>query len=92
MTDALREEGLARDLVNRVQNLRKDMELEVQNKIHIKIVEGEELVQRAVASHKNYICRETQALSLEFVKSTDQGKPVEIDGLSLELEISVKED
>ena len=92
MTDALREEGLARDLVNRVQNLRKDMGLEVQNKIYIKIVEGEEWVQRAVASHKNYISRETQALSLEFVKSTEGGKTVEIDGLSLELEISVKED
>lgn len=92
ITDALREEGLARDLVNRVQNLRKDMGLEVQNKIYIKIVEGEDLVQRAVASHKNYISQETQALSLEFVKSTDQSKRVEIDGLSLELGISVKED
>ena len=92
ITDALREEGLARDLVNRVQNLRKDMGLEVQNKIYIKIVEGEALLERAVASHKNYISQETQAWSLEFVKSTDQSKRVEIDGLSLELGISVKED
>ena len=92
ITDALREEGLARDLVNRVQNLRKDMGLEVQNKIYIKILEGEALLERAVASHKNYISQETQAWSLEFVKSTDQSKRVEIDGLSLELGISVKED
>lgn len=89
MTDELREEGLARDLVNRVQNLRKDMGLDVQDKIHISVVEGEALVAAALASNKAYICEETQALSLELVKSVANGTAVEIDGLALELEIKV---
>ena len=89
MTDELKEEGLARDLVNRVQNLRKDMGLDVQDKIHISVVEGEQFVQNALTSNKNYICEETQALSLELVKSVSNGKQIEIDDLSLELEIKV---
>ena len=89
MTDELREEGLARDLVNRVQNLRKDMGLDVQDKIHISVVEGDALVAAALASNKAYICEETQALSLELVEAIANGTTVEIDELSLELEIKV---
>ena len=89
MTEELREEGLARDLVNRVQNLRKDMGLDVQDKIHISVVEGEALVAAALASNKAYICEETQALSLALVESVAKGTTVEIDELSLELEIKV---
>jgi isoleucyl-tRNA synthetase len=48
LTDELKQEGIARDLVNRIQNLRKDMGLEVQDKINIKVAKHDALVDAAL--------------------------------------------
>ena len=48
LTDELKQEGVARDLVNRIQNLRKDMGLEVQDKIHILVADGNALVDESI--------------------------------------------
>lgn len=64
LTDELKQEGIARDLVNRIQNLRKDMGLEVQDKIHVTISNGYDLVNAAILGFGEYIQAETQALSL----------------------------
>jgi isoleucyl-tRNA synthetase len=67
ITPELEREGLARDFVNRIQNLRKDKGLDVQDKINIVLhAETPDFV-NAVREHKVYICAETQALSLEVV-------------------------
>lgn len=87
--DALRQEGIARDVVNRVQNLRKDMGLDVQDKIHIRVVQGEALIDKALTTNSDYICEETQALSLELVKTIESGHTVEIDEWTLEVGIAV---
>lgn len=89
LDDALRQEGLARDVVNRVQNLRKDMGLDVQDKINIRIVESDAFVDTGLKNNSDYICQETQALNLELVKTVNDGRSVEIDELTLEIEISV---
>lgn len=89
LDDALRQEGLARDVVNRVQNLRKDMGLDVQDKINIRVVAGESFVDTALKNNGDYICQETQALSLELVKTIDNGHSVEIDEWNLQVEIAV---
>jgi len=89
VTDNLRKEGIARDLVNRVQNLRKDMGLEVQDKISIKVQKNDELVQAALQANKEYICRETQALSLDFEDHLQNGKVLEMDDLQVVVEIDV---
>lgn len=89
LDDALRQEGLARDVVNRVQNLRKDMGLEVQDKINIRIVESDAFVDAGLKNNSDYICQETQALNLELVKTVNDGHSVEIDEWTLEIEISV---
>ncbi|GAB5525252.1 MAG: isoleucine--tRNA ligase [Roseivirga sp.] len=89
LDEALRQEGLARDVVNRVQNLRKDMGLDVQDKINIRVVAGEAFIDAALKTNGDYICQETQALSLELVNGVDNGQTVEIDEWSLEIEISV---
>lgn len=87
--DELRQEGIARDVVNRVQNLRKDTGLDVQDKIHIMVVLGEDIINSALKTNSDYICQETQALSLELVNGVDDGRTVEIDEWSLEIEITV---
>jgi isoleucyl-tRNA synthetase len=90
LTDELKQEGLARDLVNRVQNIRKDLGLEVQDKIDIKIQEGDEFIKGAVLANQEYISEETQALSLSFEKELKEGQEVEIDDLSLKVEIKAR--
>ena len=87
LTDELRKEGIARDVVNRVQNLRKDMGLEVQDKIRITIQKVDELINNALSSNQEYICTETQAFSLELVEKLADGKEVEMDEQTLIMKI-----
>ena len=90
LTDELLMEGLARDLVNRVQNMRKDMGLEVQDKIEITIQKGDDFVDQAVEANREYICTETQALSLELAENLKTPQQVEIDERTLALEIKAR--
>ncbi len=87
LSDDLRKEGIARDVVNRVQNLRKDMGLEVQDKIRITIQKVDELINSALSSNQEYICTETQAFSLELVERLADGKEVEMDEQTLIMKI-----
>lgn len=90
LTDELQMEGLARDLVNRVQNMRKDMGLEVQDKIDIRINRGDDFVEKSVEANREYICTETQALSLELTDSLNAPQEVEIDERTLAVEIQAR--
>lgn len=67
ITDALHAEGLARELVNRIQNIRKDSGLDVTDKIEIRIKENE-LLNHAIELHKDYITQQTLARDL-FIES-----------------------
>jgi len=83
LTDELKQEGVARDLVNRIQNLRKDMGLEVQDKINIQVAEGNELVTKAVQSFGEYIQSETQALSLKLSAEAEKGTVLDMDDFEI---------
>lgn len=67
LTPELIEEGLAREFVNRVQNMRKDADFEVSDRISI-VVEGSENLQKAITKLKSYIMQETLAEELTFGK------------------------
>ncbi len=90
ISEDLRQEGIARDLVNRIQNLRKDQGLDVQDKIDVRVLNNEDIVNQALGSNKDYICEETQALSLELVNELDEAQTVEIDDWKIDLSISVR--
>ncbi|MGJ3234154.1 isoleucine--tRNA ligase [Marivirga sp.] len=90
MDDDLRREGFARDLVNRIQNLRKDKGLEVQDKIAVAVKQGNELVDTAILQNKDYICSETQAVSLDLAENLTETTELEIDDLKIELSLVVK--
>ena len=64
VTDELRKEGVARELVNRIQNIRKDSGLEVTDKISVEI-EAKELVEGAIAEFGDYIGSQTLAVSVK---------------------------
>jgi len=87
LTDELREEGLARDLVNRIQNMRKDMGLEVQDKIILKFGNGGSHVDAALSRFSDYICTETQANSLTVADDLTDGIDLEIDHHKLKIKI-----
>ncbi len=89
LTDELRKEGLSRDVVNRVQNLRKDKGLEVQDKIAIEFFTTDVLLKEAVTVFNDYIKEETQALSVQFTESQSDPETFDIDGIELKVNIEV---
>ena len=91
ITDDLKKEGIARDFVNRIQNLRKDMGLEVLDKIGIEVEKDGEVVTAALTQFKEYIRTETQALSLELKANVEDATAVEMDEFKLNIKISVKQ-
>jgi len=87
ISEDLRKEGIARDLVNRIQNLRKDLGLEVQDKISVLIGDNNQVVTESIHSNKEYICAETQALELDVIENLDDFKELEIDSFNIKLSI-----
>ncbi len=89
LDDELKQEGVARELVNRIQNLRKDTGLEVTDRISVRILDTE-AVRAAVLSNRDYICREILAEQLELVGSVSSGQDVEVaDGVNTSIEIEL---
>ena len=78
VTDELRCEGVARELVNRIQNLRKDSGFDITDRVDVVLCPGcaDADLETAVASFKEYICAQTLARSLS-IGPADGGVPVE---------------
>lgn len=74
----LREEGIARELVNRIQNLRKDSGLEVTDRIALQ-VKSHVSIDEAIHNNLEYICAETLAGSLEVVDVVIDNKTAEVE-------------
>jgi isoleucyl-tRNA synthetase len=89
LTDELRQEGLARELVNRLQNLRKDSGLEVQDKIRVTLADQQPELTAAVAAFGDYIRTETQALALNFAADVNGGSVLEFDDYSVPVRLEV---
>lgn len=83
ITAELKDEGLARELVNRLQNIRKESNFEVTDTIKVTIFCSDE-VKNAVSNNKNYICTEILASSLEFGGEMNgaNGTEIELDEAS----------
>ncbi len=89
ITDELQKEGIARDLVNRIQNLRKDQGMDVQDKIKILVDDENQIVTDSILANRKYICEETQANELDVVAGIQNYKEIEIDDVSIKLSIEV---
>ena len=86
---ALKNEGIAREFVNRIQNLRKESGLEVTDRIELKI-KSDDKINLAINDNLNYICSETLANSLDLVEEVKGEKLVfEVEeGVSTELALN----
>ncbi len=84
--EELKQEGIARELVNRIQNLRKDSGFEVTDKIDIRILK-DGLVERAVKSNISYIKNETLTFELNFEEQMEDGVAISFDDVNTKLSI-----
>jgi len=89
ITPELEQEGHARELVNRVQNIRKDMGLALTDRILLKVQDRESL-KSAIINYNDYICREILADSIEWVPLIEQGTEVDINEELLKVEVIKK--
>ena len=85
LNDALIEEGIARELINRIQNLRKSSGLEITDRIQI-LLEDCEQIHNAVLHCGDYIKSQVLATSLELAKDV-QGENLEMDGYNVNINI-----
>ena len=85
LTDELRNEGMARELVNRIQNIRKKSGLEITDRIHVQI-EPNESSTNAVKAFGDYIAR--QVLADDIKLEANEGQAVEFDEFTLNITIT----
>jgi isoleucyl-tRNA synthetase len=90
ITEELQKEGIARDFVNRIQNLRKEKGFDVTDKILIRVEMKDELINSALQANKEYICSETQALQLDLFEKLTSGILLDMDAFELKVELELK--
>ena len=78
ISEELRKEGVGRELVNRIQNARKDNGLDVTDKIRLTVLKFENL-QNSIQENKEYIMSETLTKELVFVDTLNNGTEIEFD-------------
>ncbi|RYD79492.1 MAG: isoleucine--tRNA ligase [Sphingobacteriales bacterium] len=87
ITEALKQEGISRELVNRVQNLRKELNFEVTDRIKVTL-QNDNLVTAAVAKNKAYICAEILADELELADTVTNANKIIIDDVELSISVT----
>ena len=87
ITETLKQEGVARELINRIQNIRKDTGFEVTDKIKVQI-QSNKIVEKAVKANENYIKSETLTDSLVFVENLENGIEIEFDEIQTRILIT----
>lgn len=87
ISDDLRKEGIARELVNRIQNIRKDSGFEVTDKIVVKMLKNPQ-IEEAVAVNSEYIKSETLTETLLFEDKIENGIEIEFDDIKTSIFIS----
>ncbi len=78
ITNELKSEGMAREIINRIQNYRKDQGFEVTDHINVKIEKNEE-IEKSIIENNSYICSETLAQSLVLVDQINETEKIEVE-------------
>ena len=91
ITEKLRLEGQAREFVNRIQNLRKEQNLDLTDKILVKVEENETL-KNSITQFNTYICAEILAENIEFLPQIMDGSTIEVNDFQLKVIVIKKVD
>jgi isoleucyl-tRNA synthetase len=89
ITEDLQNEGNARELVNRVQNIRKDNGFELTDRIFVYILENVGF-KSSIINYNDYICREILAESITWVGDMQDGTEIEVNDKMLKIRITKK--
>ena len=84
LNDELRNEGMARELISRIQNIRKESGLEITDRIHVTLSPSEK-VEKAVAGFADYI--KSQVLALDINVADNDGTAVDFDDFTVNIKI-----
>ncbi|WP_188049431.1 isoleucine--tRNA ligase [Flavobacterium sp. GP15] len=87
ISDELKQEGIARELVNRIQNIRKDSGFEVTDKIKVQL-KRDGILETAILKNEDYIKSETLTSELVFVDEIENGTEIEFDEIKTMILIS----
>ncbi|RDC54923.1 isoleucine--tRNA ligase [Pedobacter chinensis] len=87
ISEELKQEGISRELVNRIQNLRKELNFEVTDRIKVSL-QNDNLVANAVARNKTYICDEILADELELTDTVNSANKIIIDDVQLSISVT----
>ena len=86
LTDELKSEGVAREFINRVQNLRKEKEFDLTDRISIRLEENNPF-EKEIINNQAYISAEVLSDRIEIVNSLSNFNEIEIDELKFKVEV-----
>jgi len=86
ISEELKNEGICREIVNRIQNIRKDSGFNVSDKIFIEI-ENNNLIEKAIFKNIDYIKNETLAIELKLEKKLVNAQEIEFDNIKVKIKI-----
>ena len=89
LTDTLKQEGDAREFVNRIQNIRKENGFELTDRIFVELLEND-LLNPSINKFKNYICAEILADNLTWVPEMQDGTDIEVNDILLKVRVNKK--
>ncbi len=84
ISDSLRKEGNARELINRVQNLRKESGLDVTDKIKL-LIEKNDILEQSIAANEQYVKTETLTTELVFEEVLEKGIEIAFDDVNTKI-------
>lgn len=86
LSEDLVAEGIAREIISKIQNLRKERDFDLTDKIHLKIIEVPH-IKSAINQFKSYICSEILANDIQLVTELNEETELVIDEISIKVEI-----
>ncbi|TAG12638.1 MAG: isoleucine--tRNA ligase, partial [Sphingobacteriia bacterium] len=89
LSEELKQEGDARELVNRVQNIRKESGFDLTDRIFVRLKEGSAL-QASIIKFNDYICREILADGIDWVSDLKEGIEIEVNNMLMIVEVNKK--
>lgn len=89
ITEPLKQEGDAREFVNRIQNIRKDSGFDLTDRIFVDVLDNTP-AKNSLIEFKNYICAEILADSLNWVPEMQDGTEIEVNGVLLKVSVNKK--
>jgi len=88
ISENLKMEGIARDFVNKVQNVRKEMKFEVTDKVELNIFGDNKFLIKSIKNNLDYVCNEIQAKKIGFIKKENDMKELQINDSIIYFNIS----